>query len=468
MGQTTSMVEITAHPGPQTAFLSSAADICIYGGAAGGGKSFGLLLEALRHTPRNRDFNAVCFRRTTKQVMNPGGLWDQTFRIFPLAGGFPVVSLKEWRWKGGGKVAFGHLEYEQNKYDWQGAEVPLIMFDELTQFTRSQFFYLLSRNRSVSGVSGYIRATCNPDADSWVAELISWWIDQETGYPILDRCGVLRWFLNIDDKLIWADTRQELIERFRGVIAEEDLQPKSLTFIAAKLDDNPTLAKGDPSYRSNLLALQKVERERLLSGNWKVRPSAGLFFQRLWCGMVDAIPAGTVFVRGWDFAGTKYDGTNDPDWTSGTKIGRIPDGRFIVADHVCLRGSPHEVRTLVHNTASHDSRTVTIGIPQDAGQSGKWQVADFVKDLARYNVRSSPESGSKQVRFSPFSAQAEHGNVLILRGEWNDVYFSQLEAFPDGRHDDFVDSTSRAYNTLMEVRAPMRISEKTLTAFMAR
>ena len=76
-------------------------------------------------------------------------------------------------------------------YDGQGAQVP--GFDELTHSTKSQFFYMMSRNRSMCGVRPYIRATCNPDADSWVAEFISWWIDQETGLPIPERAGKVRY-----------------------------------------------------------------------------------------------------------------------------------------------------------------------------------------------------------------------------------------------------------------------------------
>ncbi len=66
------------------------------------------------------------------------------------------------------------MEHEKNCYDWQGTEIAYLGFDELTHFTEKQFYYLLSRNRSVSGVKPYVRATCNPDADSWVAKLIDW------------------------------------------------------------------------------------------------------------------------------------------------------------------------------------------------------------------------------------------------------------------------------------------------------
>jgi hypothetical protein len=68
---------IAAQPGPQTEFLRSAADICIYGGAAGGGKTVGLILEPLRYATRVANFTAVFFRRSTPQITNPGGLWDE-------------------------------------------------------------------------------------------------------------------------------------------------------------------------------------------------------------------------------------------------------------------------------------------------------------------------------------------------------------------------------------------------------
>lgn len=67
-----------------------------------------------------------------------------------------------------------------------------IGFDELTHFSEAQFWYMLSRNRSMSGVRPYVRATTNPDADSWVAKLIDWWIDDVSGYPIPERGGVVR------------------------------------------------------------------------------------------------------------------------------------------------------------------------------------------------------------------------------------------------------------------------------------
>src|SRR5262252_4454379 len=183
---------MSAQPGRQTEFLRSAADICIYGGAAGGGKTVGLILEPLRHATRVANFTAVFFRRSTPQITNPGGLWDESQKFYSQLGGIPHIGKREWRWPRGGKIKFAHLQFDNTVYDWQGAQIALICFDELTHFTAHQFFYMVSRNRSTCGVKPYIRATCNPDADSWVAEVLSWWIDQETGFPIPARAGLLR------------------------------------------------------------------------------------------------------------------------------------------------------------------------------------------------------------------------------------------------------------------------------------
>lgn len=441
---------IKPQPGPQTAFLSSAADIAIYGGGAGGGKTWGLLMEPLRHVG-NPGFGSVFFRRSTVQIRNEGGLWDESAVLYPQVAAAPKEHTLSWSFPTGASVSFAHLEHDKTRFNWQGSQIPLICFDELTHFSAVQFWYMVSRNRSMCGVRPYIRATCNPDADSWVAELISWWIDPDTGYPIPERSGVLRWFVRVGEDLKWGDSPEDLsCYRMMNEAGEDvPIPPKSLTFIPAKLTDNKKLMAADPGYMASLLSLPLVERERLLGGNWKIRPAAGLYFQRSWCRVVDAMPTGTVFARGYDLAATPRSADNpDPDATSGTKIGRMPDGRYIVVDNVADCLTPAGVEKLIKNTASQDGKSCIISIPQDPGQAGKSQIANLKLALSGYNVRSSTESGDKITRFSPFSAQAEGGNVDVLRGAWNDRWFSQLEGFPVAKHDDDADSTSRAFNAV--------------------
>jgi len=437
-------IEFRPQPGPQEAFLSSPADIVVYGGAAGGGKSWSLLMEPLRHVTSVQGFAAVFFRRNTVQIRNPGGLWDESRSIYPHVNGRPAKAVLEWRWPFGGLIKFAHLEHEHTVYDWQGAQIPLICFDELTHFSKSQFFYMLSRNRSTCGVRPYIRATCNPDADTWVAEFIAWWIDQETGFAIPERSGVVRWMVRVNDAIVWADSPEELRERFGP-----GFEPKSVTFIPAKLEDNKILMAKDPGYRANLLAQSAVERARLLDGNWKVRPAAGAYFRRAWCKVVDAAPADLDIVRYWDLAATEKTDLNDPDWTVGLKLGRSRStGRYCVLHVERMRSGPGRVRVAIEHTASADGRQVKIRLPQDPGQAGKDQAQEYITMLAGYDVRARRETGDKVTRFGPFSAQCEAGNVDILRGPWNDEFFDALEAFPEAVHDDDADACSGALASL--------------------
>lgn len=440
---------IEPQPGPQTAFLSSPADIAIYGGAAGGGKSWALLLEPLRHAG-NPDFGGVIFRRTTVQIRNEGGLWDESAKLYPLVGAKPREHVLEWRFASGASISFAHLEHDKSVLDWQGSQIAYIGYDELTHFSAKQFWYMASRSRSMSGVRPYIRATCNPDADSWVAGLIAWWIDQGTGLPIPERAGVLRWFVRVDDQLVWADTPDEL----RSYVdpTGQPIPPKSLTFIPAKLTDNAALMRADPNYLANLMAMSLVDRERLLGGNWKIRPTAGMYFRREWFEIVDAVPAGGRSARAWDFASidevqAQADGT-DPDWTVGLKGTRIPDGddpkrgTFYITDVQRFRGSPLTVERNIKALASQDGRATTVRIPQDPGQAGVAQASSLTRLLAGHIITAVRPTGDKQTRAKPASAQAEAGNIKLLRGDWNEDFIAELVAFPAGKHDDQVDALS--------------------------
>jgi predicted phage terminase large subunit-like protein len=437
---------IEPQPGPQTMFLSTPADIAFYGGAAGGGKSVALLIEPLRHY-NNPYFGGVVFRRNTVQVRNEGGLWDESEKIYRLVNAHPRKANLEWKFPKGMRMKFAHLENESTVYDWQGSQIAYIGFDELTHFTAKQFWYMFSRNRSTSGVPGYIRATMNPDADSWVTRFIDWWIGAD-GYPIKERSGVIRWFIRINDEIVWGDSREELIERH----GKEQL-PKSFTFIASSIYDNKILMDRDPSYLSNLMALSRVERLRLLGGNWKVRPTAGEVFQRGWFPMVDAIPAGWIrVVRYWDRAATKPSAENpDPDWTAGAKIYFYPNRTCILADMRRLRDTPLKIEQFVLNTASQDGLECEVWIEQDPGSAGVADADNYVRLLSGYNVDVSRPAIDKVKRALPVSAQCEAGNVFLLRRpEWNEDFFLEAENFGEDAtgHDDQVDALSGAFNVV--------------------
>ena len=449
---------ITPQPGAQWSFLASSADVVIYGGAAGGGKSYGLLLVPLRHI-KVPGFGCTIFRRSFNQIFSQGGLWDTASSIYAqIPGAHPSLSRSEWRFSDSNgiltsKVSFAHIDRDDGLISWQGSQLCGIGFDELTHFTERQFFYMFSRNRSTCGVKPFVRATCNPDADSWVAKFIAWWINQETGYPIKERSGVIRWFIRREEVLHWADTPEELWEKFDLNTKEERQEPKSATFIMSTIYDNKVLMKHDPQYLASLKAMPLVERERLLYGNWKIKPSAGTFFQRTQIGaMLTAVPDDLEAVcRGWDLAATDKTENESAAFTAGVLMGRRKNGRFVVLDVINQQLRAGDVRKLVLQTARIDHNKyawVRQRLPQDPGQAGKEQAQSYLSMLAGFDVRIIAESGDKATRAEPMAAQWQHGQFDVMIGEWNDMYFNQLESFPDSKWKDMVDAGSSAFNEL--------------------
>lgn len=457
-------------PGPQTQFMSTPASIAIYGGAAGGGKSYGLLLSALRYK-NVPGFGCTIFRRNFNQIFSQGGLWDESESIYwGIRGADPHRSIGQWwfRDKGGNiisSVKFAHIERDDDVRKWQGSQICFLGFDELTHFSEKTFFYMLSRNRSTCGVVPFVRATCNPDADSWVAKFIEWWIDQKTGYPIPERSGKIRWFIRQNETLYWANTRQELWKQFNLKTPEERMRPRSVTFIMSKLSDNKELMRVNPGYLANLEALSTVERERLLHGNWKIKAAAGLYFKRTQIGdILDTVPKDVIqWVRCWDLAATEQSEGGDPAYTAGVLIGKRKNGRYLIADVINKQMAASDVRKTIKLTAQADRATykrVRIRLPKDPGQAGKEQAESYIKFLAGFDVTAVAESGSKEARAEPMAAQWQAGNFDIVYGPWNEEFLSQLENFPDSKFKDMVDAAANGFAEV-EIRSAFNLSALT-------
>ena len=262
---------------PQKMFLNCDADIAIYGGSAGSGKSFAELLLASLHVSNPR-FGAVIFRRTIKQVKDEGGIWDQSAELFPLIGATPNLSGMFWKFPSGANVQFAGIETEASKLTYQGSQICYILFDELTHFSESMFFYMMSRNRSTCGVKPRMRATTNPEP-GWVKKLLAPWVDRK--YPIPAKSGELRWFIRENNEIKWVP---KPVDRgactdgpnLEGCYKDGCLKcfppEKSITFIRASIYDNRDLLKVNPEYLSNLQALHDVDRKRLLEGDWDAKP----------------------------------------------------------------------------------------------------------------------------------------------------------------------------------------------------
>lgn len=183
------------------------------------------------------------------------------------------------------------------------------------------------------------------------------------------------------------------------------------------------------------------------AGQYRQRPAPpeGGIFKPDQLQMIDAVPAGSLqWVRAWDMASSVAG-----DYTAGPKLGKLRDGRLLIADMVRMRAGPDERDQAMRNTATRDGPGVRISIPQDPGQAGKTQALYMARQLAGFSVHTSPETGDKVTRAEPFAAQVNVGNVLMLRAPWNDALIAEMRMFPNGRYDDQIDGLSRAFALLI-------------------
>jgi len=429
--------------------LTTPADIAIIGGAAGGGKTWSLLYEPIRHV-RNPRFGAVIFRRTYPEISLEGGMWDEAQELYIPLGAQYNESRSEVTFPSGAQVTFAHMQHDKDKLKYYGSQIPLLAYDQLETFLASQFWFMLSRNRSTCGVRPYIRASCNPDPDSFVAKLVEWWIDPDTGVAIPERGGRIRWFTRRgDDELDWDDDPKALVERnLSGKIL-------SLTFIPADVYDNRVLLAKDPEYLGKLMNMPLVERERLLRGNWKVRPSAGKLINRAWIPIVEAIPAGGEAVRFWDFAATKKQlAGDDPSFTAGVRMRRV-GGQYYVDDVVVGQWSPPEVDRIFRATSLNDVRHLAqlgtryaVAWEVEPGSASIRESHRLISLLVGIPAGGRPAQGDKVMRGRAMASQAEVGNILTLRAPWTEGWLNHLHAQPDIKHNDLWDATVGAFNRL--------------------
>lgn len=446
------------NPGPQTQFLACSADECLYGGAAGGGKTDGMIACPTRWLQHPK-FRALILRRTLPELKQ--SIFDRAFEFYKAIdpGADFNKTENQWTFSTGAKLFFGHAEHEDSVHRYQGSAFQLIGFEELTHFTRAQYLYLFTRARSAYGLPIRIRATANPGGEGheWVFERWAPWLNKRPNYTgPRAASGEILYFVpgrspeDPERYLPGGRTEaDELLARWALLSDDEKSatpRPVSRTFIAAKLSDNPELIKNDPGYADRIRMQDAVTRRQLLDGDWLATAAPGAYYRRGWFRFLDVKPAVVAArVRRWDLASTEDGG----DWTVGVRMALLQDRSFVVEDVVRARLRPAGVAALVLATAELDGKACHISFAQDPGQAGKAQVEAYVRMLAGWVVRAEPETGDKTTRQAPFSAQCEANNVAIVRGAWNEPFLQTLEAFPTkGVHDDDVDAGGGAFTYL--------------------
>lgn len=263
---------------PQWKALLSRADELFYGGAAGGGKTDLILgLAAECHT------NSAIFRRV---FPNLAGIIRRARDIIGDKAE-ENKSEKVWNFSDGRTIEFGAVQYEDDKTKWQGRAHDLKAFDELPEFSESQYIFISGWNRSTDpGQRVRVIATGNPpinEAGSWVMRRWGAWLDKRHHNPA--KPGELRWYATVDGEERECQSGDPI------KIGSETIYPRSRTFIPAKVSDNPYYAQ-DSRYISVLQSLPEPLRSMLLNGDfqasaeidpWQVIPTEWvLAAQRRW------------------------------------------------------------------------------------------------------------------------------------------------------------------------------------------
>ena len=416
--RTNQWIPIIPHP-KQQAFLLAPHKEVLFGGAAGGGKSEAALAAFAQYADVPF-YKGIIFRRTFTDLKLPGALMERSHEWWDGTSAKWSAQNHEWTFPSGAKLAFGFLERENDKYKYQGANFHYIMFDELTQFSKSQYTYLFSRLRRLTAeaVEKYglgfevplrMRAASNPGGvgHEWVKE------------------------------------------RFIGT-PENPVNHPGRIFVSSRLEDNPSLDQ--EAYEESLAELDPITRAQLRLGDWTADGRGGMF-KRQWFIQEEKRPRHFTYIcRYWDLAATEAKVGEDPDYTVGTLYGLDENSETWVLDVQRLRETSAQVEDIIRSTAAMDGHDVEIWMEQEPGASGKALISHYRRNILQgYTFRRDIPSGKKDVRARPVSAAAEDGLVHVLLGNWNLAWYDELSNYPDSFHDDQVDSLSGAHNVIQRV-----------------
>lgn len=363
-------------------------------------------------------YAALLLRRTFPDLARKGALIDMSHQWWDGTAARWAEGRKTWTFPSGATISFGHMEREADKLNYQGSAYHFIGFDEVTQFTEGQYTYPLSRIRrdiDKAHIPTRARSGANPGGPGhqWVQDRFR---PDEAVSP---------------DKILYIEDE----DRF---------------FLPAQLKDNPSLDR--EQYTRTLMRLDPITRAQLLEGDWRATGS-GANFKREDFRVVDKIPEHIVFTslcRSWDLAATGPTENADADYTVGSLCGLDEINDFWIIEVVAIQGTPGQVKHLIQQTALLDGPEVPVVIEQEPGASGKMVIDQYENEyLPGYDVFGVRSTGNKVVRAAPMANASTDKRIKIVHGKWTKRQLDELEQFPFGGHDDFVDSPAGGFNFLV-------------------
>jgi len=439
--------------------------IVFFGGGAGGGKTWSILVDNLYgiHDP---DYLSVFFRKTTKELDT--NLWPEAKKMYqeylfdengkPYGKAHIAEKDRVITFPSGAKSIFSYLQHEKDADAYYGSELAKVYIDELQMHSQYSFDVLRSRNRSRAKTPKGMRFTLNPDADHWMYEWIKpFLLSDDSGFPDKGLAGKTRYFVIINGETHSSWDKQELFDKYGK-------KPQTYTYVPATLEQNKVLQELDPDYFDVLDSMPEAKRNQLLLGCWKKLEDSGLYYNRDWIRKSTHVPVGSVYARGWDTAGGVPDPSRgyDPDYTVGVKMAKSPDGLYYICGMERFREMLGVRDTKIMKIAKNDGRDCTTVMPQDVGAAGKFQYQEFAKKSTKEGIICKPDpmpnNKSKLLRYEPFSVACQNGLVFIVESGFEskediEQFHKENESFIDARstrtrRDDIPDAGATVFNYL--------------------
>lgn len=422
------------NPGPQTEFFAASEQEVLFGGSAGGGKSYALLVDPLRYMPDPSN-SALLLRRTTEELRE---LKWKAQQLYPQI--YPDIKWSErnqnWVMPSGGRLWLSYLDRDEDVLRYQGQAFNWIGFDELTQWaTPFAWNYMRSRLRQTTALPLFMRASTNP------GNVGGWWVKKMFVDPAPWNTAFNATDIETGEVLTFPSKRRD------GTPHPNAGKPLfKRRFIPSLLSDNPYLFQ-DGQYEANLLSLPEVQRKQLLEGSWDVAEGAAFPEWNRKLHVIDPFPIPSHWrkFRAMDYGYGSFSGIV---W-----FVCHPSGQLIVyRDLEVSRVHAYDLADMIYEIEQQANEQIAYGmldfsIGADRGQRGP----SLVEQLQRHNLRWRPADRGKGSRVAGKLLLHKLLSVDEFTGQPGIVFFStatncvaQLPFIPlDKNNPEDVDTDSR-------------------------